>query len=143
MAEQLILSNNPLVLEEFSTVRAVTEPGLEAVFQEALALTQAGYRLVSAPLPPNVPLIRAPFRSLILEKSDQELDREGIRHLERARERAQVLGRSVLTDRQARDAAFIDREILLRALSESRGPWPGAGALGSPADEGRACEKLV
>ncbi len=121
MTEKLVLTNNPLVIQAHDgpPVQAVAESGLGAVFQAALELTQSGYTLVSAPLPPNVPLIRAPYRSLILKKNDRQYDVGGIQILERARERVEVLGSHAFTEQEARDAAYIDRELLLRALSES------------------------
>ena len=123
MSDQLLLTNNPLVVQEEGgpTVRQVEGLGLNAVFEAALELVLSGYKLVSAPLPPNVPLIRAPYRSLILEKNSRQYDAEGIRMLTKAGERARTLERPIFNEKNAQDAAFIDREILHRALSECRG----------------------
>lgn len=123
MKEQLLLTNNPLVNQEEDglTVRRVDGLGLNAVFEVALELVQSGYKLVSAPLPPNVPLIRAPYRSLILEKNCRQYDAVGIRELARADERARTLERPIYNEQTARDAAFIDREILKRSLRECQG----------------------
>ncbi|MDR3038516.1 MAG: GrdX family protein [Candidatus Adiutrix sp.] len=122
MGELLVLTNNPLVIEALAEppVQPVAGRGLAVVFRAALELVQAGYRLVSAPLPPNVPLIRAPYRSLLLAKAARQYDLEGLRLLELARERAETLGRPAWAEEQARDAAIIDRELLARALTESR-----------------------
>ena len=120
MDELLLLTNNPLVLESpgRAPVRAVKEHGLAAVLQMALELTQSGYRLVSAPLPPNVPLIRAPYRSLLLRRHDRRYDAQGIVALEKAGRTAAALGASAYAERPAQDAAFIDRELLRRTLRE-------------------------
>ncbi|MDR1920890.1 MAG: GrdX family protein [Candidatus Adiutrix sp.] len=126
MGEGLILTNNPLAvgqadeMEGHWAVRTVEGVGLAVVLEAALELVQAGWRLVSAPLPPNVPLIRAPYRSLILEKGRGRYDAEGIKMLEKAREKLQSLGSSALSGRVARDAAFIDRQLLLKAIQEVR-----------------------
>ena len=123
MGARIVLTNNPLVLEENGgpPARAVEELGLAAVCRAARDLAQAGYRLVSAPLPPNLPLIRAPYRSLILEKSAELYDVAGLQALEKALERAKTLGRRDFSPERARDAAFIDRELLRGAWRESQG----------------------
>ncbi|MDL2259866.1 GrdX family protein [Deltaproteobacteria bacterium OttesenSCG-928-K17] len=122
MSEKLILTNNPMV--EIPPDQAGTQKveglGLAAVLLAAIDLVQAGYKLVSAPLPPNVPLIRAPYRSLILEKNDRQYDADGLKALDRALERVRTLTETRLPPGpdQANDAAFIDRDLLGRALSE-------------------------
>lgn len=121
--QKIILTNNPLLMENESDlpeIRRVDSLGLEPVLLTALELSQSGYKLISAPLPPNVPLIRAPYRSLLLNGNSRRYDAEGIKALEKALEKARLLN----SDRpppgpdQARDAAFIDRELLRKALSE-------------------------
>ena len=120
-----ILTNNPLLLEsssEENELLAVDRPGLESVLQKGLELTQSGYKLLSAPLPPNVPLIRAPYRSLVMTKNSRQYDTMGIKALEKALERVRLLnaGRVPLGSAQANDSAYIDRDLLQRALSECR-----------------------
>ena len=120
MRELLLLTNNPLVLDEpgNTPVRPVPDRGLSAVLGAALELVQSGYRLVSTPLPPNVPLIRAPYRSLLLEKQDRQYDAQGIIALEKADQTVAKLGASTYGEGPALDSAFIDREILLRTFRE-------------------------
>lgn len=122
MSNLLILTNNYLVAEDKSlpAIKWTDELGLDAIFQQALVLVQSGYELISAPLPPNVPLTRAPHRSLVFRESSNQYDVAGIIALEKANERLVVLGSSGLTGEQAEDAAFIDRELLRRALDETR-----------------------
>mgnify|MGYP003623405534 CR=1 FL=1 len=122
---QIILTNNPLLLEsnpEGTELCGVTETGLEAVLQKGLELAQSGYKLISAPLPPNVPLIRAPYRSLVLIKNSRQYDSMGIKALEKALERVRLLNadRAPMGSDQADDSAYIDRDLLKRALSECR-----------------------
>lgn len=120
---KIILTNNPLVAENEGgspEIRRVSAPGLEAVLLSALEMTQAGYKLISAPLPPNVPLIRAPCRSLLLSVNSRQYDAEGIMALEKALEKVRLLNhnRPPAGAEQSRDAAFIDRELLRKALGE-------------------------
>ncbi len=118
--ELLLLTNNPLVLEHPGAIpiRAVEDKGLAAVLQAALELTQAGYQLVSTPLPPNVPLIRAPYRSLLLRRHDHQYDAQGILALEKAVHAVAKLGATDYQEGPALDSARIDREILLRTFRE-------------------------
>jgi hypothetical protein len=120
VGELLLLTNNPLLLEEpgNTPVRPVPVRGLPAVLRAALELVQSGYRLLSTPLPPNVPLIRAPYRSLLLERQDRQYDVRGIMALEKAGRTAASLGSSTYGEGPALDSAFIDREILLRTFRE-------------------------
>jgi len=120
MTAKIILSNNPLVIKEPNEyqVEAVCGREQEAVYSAALNLLQSGHKLLSAPLPPNVPLMRAPYRSLVLEKSNRQYDPEGILAVEKARERVGVVGVGAYTEKQALDAAFIDQELLKRTIRE-------------------------
>lgn len=120
MGEKLLLTNNPLIIDNPGgiAVRPVKENGLSAVIEAALDLVQSGYRLISAPLPPNVPLIRAPYRSLLLERQNRRYDVRGIIALEKAGQTAAKLGSADYGERQALDSAFIDREVLARTFRE-------------------------
>ena len=121
MGELLLLTNNPLVLDQpgDTPVQTVEEPGLAAVLRTALDLVQSGYRLISTPLPPNVPLIRAPYRSLLLRRHERQYDVQSIMALEKAGRTAAKLGASNYEERSALDSAFIDREILRRTFREA------------------------
>lgn len=120
MGEKLLLTNNPLVLDNPGQVpvQPVAERGLQAVIESALNLVQSGYRLVSTPLPPNLPLIRAPYRSLLLERQERRYDAQSILALTKAEQTAAKLGLSEYGEQQALDSAFIDREILQRTFRE-------------------------
>ena len=120
MGEKLLLTNNPLVLDDPGglPVRPVAESGLRAVIDAALELVQSGYRLISTPLPPNVPLIRAPYRTLLLERHERQYDAQSILALEKAGQTADKLGASTYGDGPALDSAFIDRELLQRTFRE-------------------------
>ena len=91
------------------------------VLDKAEALLQDGWRLVSAPLPPNIPLMRAPYRSLLLERNERRYDSAGMLSIAAARERftVQRAGReesSALDDFAAIDVTFLERALRDRAL---------------------------
>jgi hypothetical protein len=98
------------------------EGAFSDVLDRAEELLQNGRRLVSAPLPPNVPLMRAPFRSILVEKnSPQKYDVKGLDTLAKARERvfAQRENAASFSKTGAKeDFAAIDREMLLRAFRD-------------------------
>ena len=69
-----IVTNNPRLTADFAVSHGIVsvhrvEGSPLDVLDRAEALLQEGRTLVSAPLPPNVPLMRAPYRSLLLAQS--------------------------------------------------------------------------
>lgn len=113
-----ILTNNSTISRELPGFAVTRIPGgIEAVYAALGELLQNGYALVSSPLPANVPLIRSPIRSVILEKSARRYDAPGLIALEKARERTAVLG-VIDEERTRRDLEFIDRDQLERAIGQ-------------------------
>lgn len=116
----VIFSNNPCLEDNVSGIRVHHVQGGIGEIHDALAhALQNGHELVSSPLPPNVPLIRSPFRSVILRETKRKYDASGIIALEKARERASVLGVNE-DERVMKDLGFIDRDHLLRAIGQMR-----------------------
>lgn len=116
--DYLILSNNDSLENELGDIPVQHVSGALDDFYSTLEnLLQNGYQLLTSPLPPNVPLIRAPIRSVILRASEHKYDARGILALERARERSQTLGVKALPGTM-RDLQYIDRDHLLRALEQ-------------------------
>jgi hypothetical protein len=101
---------------EIATVRTGGTP-LD-VLDMAEAMLQDGWKLVSAPLPPNIPMMRAPYRSLLLERNKRRYDSAGILSIAAARERftAQRTGKKVSA--ASEDFAAIDVTFLERALRD-------------------------
>ncbi len=114
-----IVTNNAALLADDGLPFALTPVagGLETIYDTLSAMLQSGYRLISSPLPANVPLIRSPVRSIIVEKSEKQFDVQGLLTLERAKERTAVLG--VNDDARVRnDLETIDRDQLFRAIAQ-------------------------
>lgn len=116
----VILSNNPSLGDNVSGIQVRhVAGGIEEIYNAISHALQDGYELVSSPLPPNVPLIRSPFRSVILRQITRRYDAAGILVLEKARERTKVLG--VKNEgRILKDLEFIDRDHLLRAIAQMK-----------------------
>ena len=84
-----IVTNNPWIERNAAVPCEITlvEGDPFAALDKAEELLQQGWKLVSAPLPPNVPIMRGPYRSLVIEKNDRQYDKEGLIALHKARER--------------------------------------------------------
>ena len=115
----LAVTNNPLVIsgKDLPVEVAAAEGDALAVLAAAENLLTRGYSLVSAPLPPNVPMMRCRWRSLLLRASEGGTDVEGLRMIGRARERLTLQARApggLVSD----DYAALDREYLERGLRD-------------------------
>jgi hypothetical protein len=139
-----IVSNNPLVSAEFAAAHGMVVHEVAGTLVDVLGrleeLLQDGRRLVSTPLPPNIPLMRAPFRSVLVEKNaaSRKYDAEGLISLAKAKERvlAQSKNAAPLSEMGSeleKDFAVIDREMLLRALRDAG----LCAALDAPASHSR------
>ncbi len=78
MAEKIlqIVTNNPDIYwsPEMPYGVVFTEGSPLDVLDKTEELLQHGWRLLSAPLPPNVPIMRGPYRSLVIEESESKYD---------------------------------------------------------------------
>ena len=123
----VVLTNNRRVAERFddgaegiSRVEIVDGSPL-AVLARALVLLQENHRLISAPLPPNIPIMRAPFRSLLLETSDAKYDVAGIEAVERARKtmaKQRAIAATNVGGEKDEDFVRIDETYLERAMRD-------------------------
>ena len=120
-----VVTNNPEVRRLLGTagegvhVRFVPGTPLD-VFDEAALLLQQGYRLVSAPLPPNIPMMRAPWRSLLVERADRQYDVPGLLALEKARATLAAQRAVDAPEDRVGDFARMDVELLRRAHGDAR-----------------------
>ena len=116
--EYVILTNNSSIGSElpgFDIVRV--SGGLTAIYQALCDHLQNGHEIISVPLPPNVPLIRSPIRSVILRKTKRKYDSHGLIAVEKARERTAIL--DVIDNENTRQhIEFIDKSRLDRAISQ-------------------------
>ena len=122
-----IVTNNPRLTADFAVSHGVAsvhrvEGSPLDVLDRTEALLQEGRTLVSAPLPPNGPHLRAPYRSLLLAQSARRYDAAGLLSLAKARERL-TTQRAIDEDAgpgRSEDFALIDEDLLCRALRDSR-----------------------
>ena len=121
MAEKIlqIVTNNPEIYwsPEMPYGVVSTEGDPINVLDRTEELLQHGWRLVSAPLPPNVPIMRGPYRSIVIEESERQYDKDGIIAIEKARDRYLIERQKNCAEPQE-DFALIDRQMLQRALRD-------------------------
>ena len=82
-------------------------------------LLQDVWLLISAPLPPNVPIMRGPYRSLIIKRNERRYDREGLIAIGKAKERYRIERENSFLHEPSEDFATIDRQMLQRALRDT------------------------
>jgi len=113
-----IVTNNPYLIgdEKIPLDVHYTEGTLIDLLDEVEMLLQQGFRLVTAPLPPNVLLMRAPYRSLILAVSDLRYDIDGIEATQKAKDRLNIERAARIAPKES-DFAALDRIMLLQELS--------------------------
>ena len=114
-----IVTNNPDIYwsPEMPYGVVFTEGSPLDVLDMTEELLQHGWRLLSAPLPPNVPIMRGPYRSLVIEESESNYDKDGILAIEKARDRYLIERQKNCAEPQE-DFALIDRQMLQRALRD-------------------------
>lgn len=123
MAEKIfhIITNNPWIERGPAVPCEITL--VEGTPMETLAKTeellQNGWKLVSAPLPPNVPIMRGPYRSLIVEKNDRQYDKDGLLALLKARTRYEMERKGAFLPEPSEDFGVIDRQMLQRSLRDA------------------------
>ena len=114
-----IVTNNPDVArtEQMPFDVVAVEGSPFEVLDKVSELLQQGWRLRSTPLPPNVPLMRAPYRSLVIQENDRQYDAAGLTAVEKARERYRIERTKVSTGTDE-DFAAIDISMLQRTLRD-------------------------
>ncbi len=120
MPNLTVVTNNRRVAEKFKNVILV-DGDPQDVLARTVILLQENHRLISAPLPPNVPIMRAPFRSLLLETSDPKYDIAGIEAVERARKelaKQRAIAQTNPGSDRDDDFARIDATYLERAMRD-------------------------
>ena len=92
------------------------------VLNRVCEMLRNGYRLISTPLPPNVSMMRSPFRSLLIMPSEVSRDASGIEAtlraidvIERQRKISTFAGKDAVI---ISDYAMIDIEYVKRAAEE-------------------------
>lgn len=78
MNRYLLLSNNPLVAENYKNVFFYKRPAFEILVM-ARNMVHQGYQLLSHPLPANFKMISSPYKTIVFSNEKKSID---IFHLE-------------------------------------------------------------
>lgn len=116
----LALTNNPAVRdsEKISCEVLFLNGSPLDVLNRAEELLQRNARLLSAPLPPNVPTMRGPYRTIFLEKNcSKQYDAAGLISVAKARKRYEA-ARKVAVYEEDPDFADIDLSFAIRVLRD-------------------------
>lgn len=116
-----IITNNTLVREQLKNRFdvAFVSGEAESVFAEIEQALQSGWQLLTAPLPPNVPLIRSSIRTVILKRAERQYDAYGLGFLAKAQERTATLAKAHRPEQRG-DLEHIDWTFVQRSLLELR-----------------------
>ncbi|MCF7936538.1 MAG: GrdX family protein [Synergistales bacterium] len=110
----LVVTNNPIVIQELGERAQVVEGDVTAVLEHAWKEVRSGrWRLAGSPLPPNRRLMESPYRSVVLEAAGRSgLDRRGLEALRKAMAAQEKLPHKVLPEDAPGEFARMDREFL-------------------------------
>ena len=114
-----VVTNNPAILTNKDMPHDIifVEGSPVDVLDKAEELIQQHWSLLSTPLPPNIPIMRGPYRSLVIKEADEQYDTKGLLALDKARTRY-VMEREFRTMHPNADFGEIDRTMLYRTLRD-------------------------
>ena len=114
-----IVTNNPAISTNEDMPHGIifVEGSPVDVLDKTEELVQQHWSLLSTPLPPNIPIMRGPYRSLVIKEADEQYDTKGLLALDKARTRY-VMEREFRTMDPNADFGEIDRTMLYRTLRD-------------------------
>ena len=118
MSEYLIVTNNPVVIDEFDHVVFATG-NFEDVMIKVRDLVHQGFELISHPIGASIRMIYSPYRSVLLGQKQEDVNFYHIEAVENSilNYRKLMSGRKI-DSKNAGDYAQIDIELLKSALNE-------------------------
>lgn len=119
--EMRIITNNPWIETNAAVPHEIilVEGTPIETLDKTEEMLQQGWKLVSAPLPPNVPIMRGPYRSLAVEKNDRQYDKDGLISIAKAKERYIFERTNHNLPEPSEDFGIIDRQMLQRTLRDA------------------------
>ena len=114
-----VVTNNPAILTNKDMPHDIifVDGSPVDVLDKAEELIQQHWSLLSTPLPPNIPIMRGPYRSLVIKEADEQYDTKGLLALDKARTRY-VMEREFRTMDPNADFGEIDRTMFYRTLRD-------------------------
>ena len=117
LLEEIIISNNPKVAEEYQQVRWIEGEVVE-VLTTVRDLLHKGHELVSHPLPPSLNLMSSPVRSVLMTQSQSnKVNSTHLEMLESSIHKLELqLNESGLDHQQLADYILLDYNFISSAL---------------------------
>ena len=118
LANFIIITNNPLVVEKYPTVSQFFECTLAEIFVKGRDEIHAGARLINHPLYGSVKPNETPYRTLILSKRKADMDMFSLQLIEGAFDVLRKMPRKNIpyTERMLSDYQVIDLDIIDSAM---------------------------
>lgn len=116
LLKRLIITNNPLVKEEFDDVRFIEGSFLDVLI-EVRNLVHEGCELISHPLGASIRMLFSPYRSIIVGQKNEKIDPFYVETIENSiiNYKKNMKFRKVDTE-NGDDYALIDKELLKATL---------------------------
>ncbi|MEF9935619.1 MAG: GrdX family protein [Clostridium sp.] len=117
--ERVIITNNPRVLSQYEKVIYI-DSDMRDVLVKTRSLIHSGSRLVTYPLGASLRVLFSPYRSIVVDVGDGDMDLEHVEIIETSIVKYdQHMNTRNVDVKNASDYAFIDLELLKSALVES------------------------
>ncbi|MBW2306712.1 MAG: GrdX family protein [Deltaproteobacteria bacterium] len=117
--QNIIVSNNPAVWKHFP--RSIRVPGSPLdVMREVRDRVHRGWRLTGHPLMGSIRLLRNPYRSVVLDSPETEMNSAALLQVEDAYWRLSRVAFDTAQAASLSDYQFVDRE-LLKAMIKVKG----------------------
>ncbi|MEF9953222.1 MAG: GrdX family protein [Clostridium sp.] len=119
MVKRVIVSNNPRVRDEFENVLYL-DSSMRDVLVKTRSLIHSGSKLVTYPLGASLRVLFSPYRSIVIDLSDGDVDFEHVEIIENSIVKYDGhMNLRAVDMKNAEDYAFIDLELLKSAILES------------------------
>ena len=114
---EFVITNNPKVLGIWPSAQWIEGGPLE-VFLECRRRVQEGYCLLSHPLMGDIHLLRNPFRTVVLDEKQGEVDLTSLTWIEESTERVRLLLRESRGKRDPEDYQVLDFDLFRTAVRQ-------------------------
>jgi len=114
----LVVTNNKKVLETYPNQVQFIEGSVLDVFLQCEQLLKEGYDLVTHPLSGNLQVSKTPFKSVVLERSNENVQPKSLELIRLCIEKVKEGQPIIYPDAVLEDFAFMDLELIREPLEE-------------------------
>jgi len=114
----LVVTNNKKVLETYPNQVQFIEGSVLDVFLRCEQLLKEGYDLVTHPLSGNLQVSKTPFKSVVLEETNENVQPKSLELIRLCIEKVKEVQPISYPDAVLEDFAFLDLELIKEPLEE-------------------------